>query len=134
MIWIKIAGVAFEVIGTFLLAAEAIKTENLLTLARRLTNLPEFFYEGWGYFILAPTALLASILMVDHVVRQYFWRYVIVNYGWQYQDSDWFFLVTGVIAFALIIATVFSFLGAARLLKWVNDHTANGTVGILGFV
>ena len=95
---------------------------------------PEFFSEGWGYFILAPTALLASILMVDHVVRQYFWRYVIVNYGWQYQDSDWFFLVTGVIAFALIIATVFSFLGAARLLKWVNDHTANGTVGILGFV
>jgi hypothetical protein len=117
-------GVFFELVGAFLLAAEAIKTKNLVLLGqkmkgiasklRRFQRMDEFSFRMLGN-VIGIVVLFAMFL-----------------FG--ISASTPALIATQTASGLSLIILVLFLERIARSLEWVERNTANGMVGITGFV
>jgi hypothetical protein len=117
-------GVAFELVGGFFLAVEAIKTSNLVLLGqkaggiaakiRRFKTADEFSFQMIGGLI--SIGVLALMVILNFAV-----------------STPAVMVIQLVSALSLIILTLV-LERIAKGLEWIERNTASGVVGIAGFL
>lgn len=117
-------GVLCELVGGFLLAAEAIKTKNLILLAQRLYGIASkirgFQRADEFSFRMIGTLISVGVLSVVYLL-----------------NKD---LPTPALAVVQIVSTlsliilVLCLEQIAKGLEWIERNTTNGIVGIVGFL
>jgi hypothetical protein len=156
----KVVTTALEILGTFFLAAEAIKLHNLKTLRESFLLRPTLWaspiarslqatrtgQDLSGYYV-SCLILLGAICIVPLALKA---RPELLHaWDWYQSTMPWPWVVAVVVAVPVltILALILSFVGsfviqmisvpvilAMLLLEYVEAHTASGLVGIIGFL
>ena len=119
-----LVGVAFELLGGFLLAAEAIKTQNLILLAQRLYGIASKI-RGFQRADEFSFRMIGNLISMGVLFAMY-----LFSLGASTPALIMIQLVSGL----SLIILVLSLEQIAKGLEWIEGHTANGVVGIAGFL
>jgi len=157
-------GTSLEIIGTFLLAVEAIKLHNLRFLREKILKVAALKINPVIYFIDKETPetkrgeIWFNVLLIFFIVLGFFIAYSGLRLS-GHSLSDVWNLFTSIVpghlwvdilvaipaAFVLLILAsvlgttaytipVIIFDGAIAMLSFIERHTASGVIGILGFL
>jgi hypothetical protein len=133
---LRAVGIFLEVMGAFLLAAEAIKTQNLKAIAERLRKVmvelnPFNDSEKWRdwQFLLTMTVLGTVVMLLSALTSKS---------GHPTTDDPiaWFaaYVVCVVIGAGTAAIIVYTLRVVVHTIDWTERNTTSGIVGIVGFL